>query len=147
MDATALRVLVDTSVESDAHVLRWALDQRTVVWGSTAVTAHVAVMAPKPPRDKQNERHIRALPTIARLARERVLELVTYSELMFEGMYGRRPSTATTGDLFVSVNIGHIEPAVDRSFFESIMFPDAGETDQLRRFCEQLLARDFPWSE
>jgi hypothetical protein len=93
-------------------------------------------------RDPDFEAQVAALPTIARLAREGVLEIATYSELLFEEIYGARSARTTVGDLFVEVSIKHVEAAIDRSFFETVTFPKTGETQELTRFCSMLLTKD-----
>jgi hypothetical protein len=143
----SMQVLLDTSVNSAAQVLQWATVRHTVNWGGRPHSSDVVVMRRQRTRDPDFEAQVAALPTLGRLAREGVIELATYSELLFEEMYGRRSARATVGDLFVGVSRKDVEAAIDRSYFEAVTFPKTGETENLIRFCSMLLRtdRDLSW--
>jgi hypothetical protein len=136
-------VLVDTSVRSAANVLEWTTERKPVAWGRTRHSFDVAVMVRRNERDLDHEEQVRALPTITRLVREGHLTFATYTELDFEDMNGRRPSRTTVGDLFGTIDFRMIEPAIDRSFFGGIAFPEGAKSEALRTFCHALLTKDF----
>jgi hypothetical protein len=140
-------VLVDTSVRSAANVLEWTTERKTVDWGGMRHSFDVAVMVRHKERDLDYEEQVRALPTITRLVREGHIIFATYIELDFEDMNGRRPSRTTAGDLFGTLNFRIIEPAIDRSFFGGVAFPEDAKSGALRAFCHALLTKDFCWDK
>lgn len=138
-----LKILVDNSVIADAQVGRFYSEPSTVEWGGRATTVSVAKFRIDLPSDDNKRRQILALPTIARLSQEEALWLATYSELKWEDMFGRRPATATRGDLLGSVALHSVEPAIDRSYFGGLTFPQGMEGEDLTSFCKEILDPRF----
>jgi hypothetical protein len=129
------------------------LDNNVVSYGNTAHMIRVPVaglsnqlllVQAKPARSPAEQwlrAQIEALPTIARLARERELELHTYIELDFEQMRSRQSFPANLfGDVFEGINLERVEPAVDRSIFFQSEEHISGAAQ--KQFCCWLL-KDF----
>jgi hypothetical protein len=138
-----LRILVDNSVIADEHVGRFCSEPSPVDWGGRATTVSVAKFRIDLPSDGSKRRQILALPTIARLSQEEALWLATYPELKWEDMFGRRPATATRGDLLGSIQLHSVEPAIDRSNFGGLTFPQGMEGEELTSFCKLILDPRF----
>jgi hypothetical protein len=137
-----MRILVDNSVLRDGVVGEWDKKPHSVQWGEIEVKSEVSVMRarPLPPTDQAARRQaILALPTVARLARQKAFDLVTYEELNWERVHGRNPAVATRMDLFGQVEIRHVEPAVSRSFFRQSALDEYSKKEALTEFCKALL--------
>ncbi len=86
---------------------------------------------------------IEALPTIARLAREKRLALHSYFELEMEEWRGGNFPALILGDAFSNVEIARVPPPLDRSlFFQTNMQAFVGADAQIQ-FC-QFLLNDSP---
>jgi len=124
----------------DAIIGEWVAHPNTVNWAGHPVTANVVAMGrrPLPPADQVTRRRaIFALPTIGRLAREGVIQLVTYEELNTEYVSGRNPVSGTRGDLLAGVTIVEIPTAVSRSHFHQVQ--REWDKQALTDFCQKLL--------
>ena len=108
----------------DRNVLYWTVPIRPAVpvtkqvdWGGTQVTCEMRGFTRKT-MDDSIWSQARCLPTIARLARQEIIVLATYNELMFEGMHAGETFKGSSRDLLRDVTFRHVEMAVERSYFQ-----------------------------
>ena len=69
------------------------------------------------PEGKWLPEQIKALPTIARLAREGRIIFCTSTELRFERFHASSGMSGLVGDLFRGIDYEQVPPAVERSYF------------------------------
>ncbi|SNT53142.1 hypothetical protein SAMN05216374_4626 [Tardiphaga sp. OK246] len=91
-----------------------------------------------PPDQHWLRTQIEALPTIARLAREKTLALHSYFELEMEEWRGGNFPALILGDVFSNVEIARVSAPLDRSFFQTDMKDFVGADAQIQ-FCQFLL--------
>jgi len=136
-DGPTINVLLDNSVRSYsivAHGIR------------VSIPGHVNqlfLFQAKPPRSSSElwlRHQIEALPTIARLARENIVKLHTYAELLREAWNGPGGFPASPfGDVFRDVSIHEVRPAVQRSAFFAQPSEEYARTESFAKFCNWLL--------
>lgn len=118
-----IKVLVDQSALSHFQLAEGAARNVQISWGQVSQTVQVAGVRLKRKflRDQFLYSEIQYLPTIAKLAKEQQIELFTYSELKFESLRGSSPVyILDIGNLLKNVDIEHLEPPVDRGYFQQM---------------------------
>lgn len=133
----AISLLVDNAIRAYGNVVQ------TISVPVPGFGNHLSLIEAKPARsasEKELRDQIESLPTIARLAREGIVALFTYSELEFEFDRAARFPANVFGDVFGDAPIARIQAPIDRSpFFQeemSIYVQKASQT----RFCQWLLS-------
>ena len=134
---TAGGVLVDTSVWSHAVVGETVFETLPGLENKLAL-----IRAKKETTNPKLKREIECLPTIARLAREGVVLLYTYDELVNETMH----KTGLLTHLFGGVKLCRAQAPVRRGLFSSNdlsefirPYSKSGKTGPLADFCEWLI--------
>jgi hypothetical protein len=119
-----MKVLVDNGVVSSSDLLEGATQNQELVWGTgktTAVIHGFRRIAANPDSEQQLE--IDALFTLGRLAREKKIEIYTYTELTVENW--RRPrGRDILLNAFVDCKPRHCMAAIERTKFRSTISTD-----------------------
>lgn len=90
------------------------------------------------------QEQIESLPTIARLAEEKVIKLFSYNELNFESLPGMRGLRGALGDLFKKIEICKVPSAIERSRFMQMNILDYSKKERLIEFCNILINLNDP---
>jgi hypothetical protein len=132
-----IEILLDNSVMSYgivAHGIRVPVE---------GMVNRLFLIQAKPARSKNESwlrEQIEALPTVARLAREKTINLHIYSELRNEAW--RRPGSFPSspfGDVFSDVDIAEAEPAAERSVFFQQDWTTYSKSASFSEFCVWLV--------
>lgn len=127
-----LKILVDRNIEREAITHRTVMRETALKWGPNDITIHVMDrerFAPRADEHFRNEQ-LPYLATVGNLARESSLALFTSFELNMERMRQRGERDGWAGfSLFHSVQLGHVDPPVNRAIVISGIGPSHGLTD------------------
>lgn len=137
------RALLDRSVEVHLNLIESVVQQQTINWGGKEQSIpQVGYRLKRNLFGEQNWKiqQIEALPSVAYLNSQNYLQLYTYIELGHEAMRGSANVVARSrGDLRTQITTAHLEPAVERSFFQQSRFPEFLSEEKILQFYEMLL--------
>lgn len=116
-----LKLLLDTNLRRWALRAEGVVKQETLNWGGVHdVTVEVHGYRGKELPDAEWKLlQLKSLPTVARLAKENQIQLLSSTELQFEGFHSSRSFEGFVGDIFAGTKIGRVPAAVERSYFWS----------------------------
>ena len=137
------KVFLDNCIISVSDTMQEVFKKKDIYWGDSIQELEIFGYERKPLSDESQtwrRNQIKCLPTIGRLAREKIISLYTYCELKFEGMKrsGSFPFN-NIGNAFQNVEISQVDAAVERSYFSSMEFGRYIKTEQVIKFCKFLL--------
>lgn len=139
----ALKVLIDRNLEQLAVRAEGATKTETIQWGPHNISSEIHGYRGKPmPQGDWLALQLRALPTIARLAKEGKLIFCTSQELGFESFQAARGYQGFVGDIFRDISFKDVPPAIDRSYFSQS--GDLGEYtsgEAQAKWCKEFLLK------
>ena len=138
------KVLMDNCIVSISDTMREVFKEKKLDWGDSIQKVEILGYKRKPLPDENEiwrRNQIECLPTIGRLAREKIISLYTYSELQFEGW--KRGRSFNIGNILSNVEINKVYADVERSYFSSMEIGNDIKTEQLIEFCKFLLTEDI----
>lgn len=141
------RIFLDNSVLSLSGTMRGvAKNGEVTILGKPQKYSYLAYEKVPPLVGKSQEEmneQINCLPTVARLAREGILTIYSYSEL---GLEASRESMSfpadPTGRLFADVNIQDVQTPIERSRYFQLPLEKFTLNDCMIKFCKWLLEVD-----
>ena len=138
-------VLVDNCVIQCGVVIEPAVKRRILTWGGKNSCVDIHGYAPKP-KLKDNEQwkqeQINCLPTIARLAQEKHIDLYTYDELHMESIQASMGCNGLRGDIFSPVEFKQALQPIERSKFFQMELDEYLKKQTVQQFCEFLIHVD-----
>lgn len=123
--------------------MQGAIKQQRLQWGDSVQLINISGYERKPlPSKDQAWKHdqVMCLPTIGRLAKEGIISVYTYFELLSEG-WKRSGSFSSNniGNIFSGVTLNHVDAAVERSYFFQIELGQYINTQEVIDYCKWLL--------
>ena len=138
-----LKILIDRNLEEHALTAEPVVRNQTVQWGPFTTSFDIHGYRGKAlPEGEWKSQQIRALPTVARLAREGTLIFCTSTEIGFERHHASPGWQGFVGDLFHGIEYEHVPAAVERSFFsQSIDVGQYSSGQAQADWCREFLLR------
>ncbi|WP_421717071.1 hypothetical protein [Arcobacter arenosus] len=136
-----IKVFLDNCIFSVSETLQYQISQKTLKWGNQVLTNDILGYARKPLPDDNSQwkrNQIMCIPTIVNLVYENKLQFFSYNEVKFEGW--KKILLEEKGYLLKNVTIEFIEPAIDRSYFQSMDFFEFIDNKNVIDFCKFLLS-------
>jgi hypothetical protein len=121
------------------------IDQNIVSYGrimdSVKIDGVIGYVRKKPKLDESLKLEIDCLPTISKLIRESKISAYRYTELDYEDWKSSGSGRGNLGDLFPSLQMNTIEPAIERSYFFQSKLSKYTEKESVKDFCQWLNAK------
>lgn len=134
-----LRVFVDNCIISISGTAQGAQRPQKINWGGKEYSLQIHGFERKPlPKESESwkREQVECMPTIGRLARQRVIALSSYMEITLEGFKRRHPLLI---NVFDGVEIEHVDAAVERSYFFQSSIDKYIDKQSMIKFCKFLL--------
>ncbi len=134
-------VFLDRNVRARSVIVQGAAERRKVQWGPKIHEVEIGGWIKTPPRQgdgKWMEDELVCLPTIARLAKQRVITLFESNAVRVESWLAGSGARGTRGDIFAGVDIRQMADAVNRSYFRSGMIDRVVDRKEVIEFCRFL---------
>lgn len=133
---TVIKVLVDRNIEVDQSIAVPATKTSKIKWGDIELEhdlpGYLQKNYSKTDHDKMAQ--ISCLPSIKKAVDDGRAELYSYIEIGFERLQASFPNGMLFGDILGN-NFKEIEPAINRSFFQSYDFFELGVRQPMIDFC------------
>lgn len=142
-DSVPKKVFLDNCIVSISDTVQMVKKSTTVNWGGKDHTVPVSGFVRKPlpiVSEVWKREQVECMPTIGRLARQKIITLLTYTETMSEG-YKRRGSFSSTiiGNVFNGVEFEYVNAAVERSYFFQSPLEEYIDNKSMIDYCRFLL--------
>ena len=137
------KILIDNCIESLSMVMVPALKEQEIQWGNRKQTIKIVGYVRKPtlpPNEKWKQYQVDCLPTVARLTRDKQLDLYIYNEILFEGW--QRPGgfpRNTIGNIFNGIEFNHCNAPIERSRIFQTEIGKYIQRNQVIDYCKFLI--------
>lgn len=130
------KVLVDRNIEDYQSIAIYASQKSKIKWGDIELEHDLPGYLQKnyPKTDHVKMAQISCLPSIKKAVDDGRVELYSYHEIGFERLQASFPNGMPFGDILGN-NFKTIEPAINRSFFQSYDYLELGARQPMIDFC------------